>query len=109
MVYVFGAFLIYTGIRVARHNGQEVHPERNPVLRLLCRFLPMTDGYREGKFVVREGPGRERLTVTPLLAVLVAVETTDVVFAVDSSRRSSRSPTPSPSWACAPSTSCPPA
>ncbi len=84
MVYLFGAFLIYTGIRMARHSNQEVHPERNPVLRLVRRVLPMTDGYRGQKFLVREGPGRGRLMATPLLAVLIAVETTDVVFAVDS-------------------------
>ena len=81
MVYLFGAFLVYTGIRMARHNNQEVHPERNPVLRLLRRVLPMTDGYRGQKLLVRE---RGKLMATPLLAVLIAVETTDVVFAVDS-------------------------
>ena len=81
MVYLFGAFLIYTGIRMARHSNQEVHPERNPVLRLLRRVLPMTDGYRGQKLLVRE---RGKLMATPLLAVLIAVETTDVVFAVDS-------------------------
>jgi len=81
MVYVFGAFLIYTGIRMASHSNQEVHPERNPVLRLLRRVLPLTDGYRGQKLLVRE---RGKLMATPLLAVLVAVETTDVVFAVDS-------------------------
>ena len=84
MVYLFGAFLIYTGIRMARHSNQEVHPERNPVLRLLRRILPMTSSYRGQKFLVWEGPGRSRLMATPLLAVLIAVETTDVVFAVDS-------------------------
>ena len=81
MVYLFGAFLVYTGIRMARHSNQEVHPERNPVLRLLRRVLPMTDGYRGQKLLVRE---RGKLMATPLLAVLIAVETTDVVFAVDS-------------------------
>ena len=81
MVYVFGGFLIYTGVRMARHSNEEVHPKRNPALRLLGRFLPMTDGYRGQKFLVHE---RGRLVATPLLAVLIAVETTDVVFAVDS-------------------------
>ncbi len=81
MVYLFGVFLIYTGIRMARHSNQEVHPERNPVLRLLRRVLPMTDGYRGQKLLVREGG---KLMATPLLAVLIAVESTDVVFAVDS-------------------------
>ena len=81
MVYLFGAFLIYTGIRMARHSNREARPERNPVLRLLRRILPMTDGYRGQKLLVRE---RGKLMATPLLAVLIAVETTDVVFAVDS-------------------------
>ncbi len=81
MVYVFGVFLIYTGVRMARHGNQEVHPERNPLIRLLGRVMPMTDGYRGQKFVVREGG---KWVATPLLAVLIAVETTDVVFAVDS-------------------------
>jgi tellurite resistance protein TerC len=81
MVYLLGAFLIYTGIRMARHSNQEVYPERNPVLRLLRHILPMTDGYRGQKLLVRE---RGKLMATPLLAVLIAVETTDVVFAVDS-------------------------
>ncbi len=81
MVYLFGVFLIYTGIRVARHSNREVHPGRNPVLRLLRRILPMTDGYRGQKLLVRE---HGKLMATPLLAVLIAVESTDVVFAVDS-------------------------
>ncbi len=81
MVYVFGAFLIYTGVRMARHSNEEVNPERNLVLKLLRRLLPMTSGYRGQRFLVRE---KGVLMVTPLLAVLVAVETTDVIFAVDS-------------------------
>jgi tellurite resistance protein TerC len=66
MVYVFGAFSIYTGVRMACHSNEEVHPERNPVLRLLRRLLPMTDGYRGQRFLVCE---RGRLMATPLLAV----------------------------------------
>jgi tellurite resistance protein TerC len=81
MVYVFGAFLIYTGVRMAFHSNEEVHPERNPVLRLLRRLLPMTSGYRGQRFLVRE---KGMPMATPLLAVLIAVETTDVIFAVDS-------------------------
>jgi tellurite resistance protein TerC len=81
MVYVFGIFLIYTGIRMARHRDSEMDPGRNPLLRLLGRLLPMTGDYRGQKFFVRENG---KLLATPLLAVLVAVETTDVVFAVDS-------------------------
>lgn len=82
MIYVFGIFLIYTGIRMARHrDDKRVHPERNPISKLARRALPVTSDYRGQKFVVREG---ERLMATPLLAVLITVETTDVIFAVDS-------------------------
>jgi len=81
MIYVFGAFLIATGVRMARHSEQAVHPERNPVLRALRRLVPMTSDYREQQLVVREGGRR---LATPLVAVLVAVATTDVVFALDS-------------------------
>jgi tellurite resistance protein TerC len=81
MVYVFGAFLIYTGIRMAMHGDTEVHPERNPVLRLVRRLVPVTDDFRGEKFFVRHGG---KLMATPLFAVIVVVGTTDVVFAVDS-------------------------
>jgi len=81
MIFVFGALLVITGIRMATHRGEEVRPDRNPVLRLLRRFVPITDGYRGPRFVVRE---EGRRWITPLLAVLVVVETTDVVFAIDS-------------------------
>jgi tellurite resistance protein TerC len=81
MIYAFGAFLIYTGIRMAFHRDSEVHPERNPVLRLVRRVVPMTPDFEgEGFFVRRAG----RLCATPLFAVIVVVMTTDVVFAVDS-------------------------
>ena len=79
--YVFGALLLVTGIRLARSSGNHVDPGRNPVLRLMHRLVPMTEEYDDERMVVRrEG----RLMVTPLLAVVVVVATTDVVFAVDS-------------------------
>ena len=81
MFYVFGAFLVYTGIRMARHGDVEVHPDRNIVLRAARRLFPMTSGYRGQKFLVMENGRR---FATPLLAVLIVVETTDIVFAVDS-------------------------
>jgi tellurite resistance protein TerC len=81
MVYVFGAFLVLTGIKMARHQGVEVHPEHNPVLRLVRRAVPMTSDYRGQRFFARE---LGRRLATPMLAVLVVVETTDIVFAVDS-------------------------
>lgn len=80
-MYVFGAFLVVTGARLAVHRDEEVHPERNPVLRLFRRVVPSTSAYRGQRFVVREAG---RLVATPLLAVLVMVETTDILFAVDS-------------------------
>jgi tellurite resistance protein TerC len=80
-IYVFGALLVVTGARMATHSDTEVHPDRNPVLNLLRRAVPITDEYHEQHFFVRrEG----RRWATPLLAVLVVIETTDVVFAIDS-------------------------
>ncbi|MCA3747846.1 MAG: TerC family protein [Rubrobacter sp.] len=81
IVYVFGAFLIYTGIRMALHRDVEVHPERNPVLRLVRRFVPMTKDFEGERFFVRRSG---RLLATPLFAVITVVMTTDVIFAVDS-------------------------
>jgi tellurite resistance protein TerC len=81
MVYVFGIFLIYTGIRMAFHRDEEVHPERNPVLLLVRRMLPMTKDFQGQRFFVRQAG---KLYATPLLAVVAVVGTTDVIFAVDS-------------------------
>lgn len=81
VIYVFGAFLVFTGVKIARHSDAEVHPERNPVLKLVRRVIPSTDEYDGQKlFTVRNA----RRVATPLFVVLVLVETTDVVFAVDS-------------------------
>ena len=80
-IYLFGGFLVLTGIRMARHRSVEIHPERNPVLRLLRRVLPMTSRFEGDRlFVHQEG----RRVATPLLAALMLVATFDVVFAVDS-------------------------
>jgi tellurite resistance protein TerC len=79
--YAFGALLLYTAWKLARHDGGEVEPERNPALRALRRLVPMSRDYHGDRLVVRVGRGR---TATPLLAVFVVVATTDVVFAVDS-------------------------
>jgi tellurite resistance protein TerC len=81
MVYVFGIFLIYTGIRMAFHRDEEVHPERNPLLLLVRRMFPMTPDFQGERFFMRQGG---KLYATPLLAVVAVVGTTDVVFAVDS-------------------------
>jgi tellurite resistance protein TerC len=80
-IYVFGAFLVFTGIRLARHRTVEIHPERNPVLKLVTRILPMSRTYHEDRLVARE---RGALVATPMLAVLALIATFDVVFAVDS-------------------------
>jgi tellurite resistance protein TerC len=81
VIYVFGAFLILTGVKMALAKDIEIDPERNPALWLLRRFMPVTNDYRDGKFFVRHGGRR---LATPLLIALLVVETTDLVFAVDS-------------------------
>jgi tellurite resistance protein TerC len=80
IVYAFGALLVYSGIKLFRQKEAEIHPEKNPVLRLFRRWMPVTHDYEGGKFFVRR-PG---LYATPLLIVLLVVETTDLLFAVDS-------------------------
>lgn len=80
VIYLFGLLLVYSGVRLLFQRGAQVDPERNPVLRMFRRLTPVTDDYVGGKFFVR----RERLYATPLLLVLLVVETTDVIFAVDS-------------------------
>ena len=81
ILYVFGAFLLITAFRVARHKEAEVHPEQNPVLRLVRRVVPSTPEYDGQKLFTRR---TGKLLATPLFAVLILIETTDVVFAVDS-------------------------
>lgn len=81
IIYVFGAFLIFTGFRLAVEKDKEIHPERNPLLRLFRRYVPTTDQYDGGKFFVRRNG---QLLATPLFVVLLVVEMTDVVFAIDS-------------------------
>lgn len=81
IIYIFGAFLILTGIRMAREKEKEVPVERNPVIKLFRRFMGITESYEGDKFFVkRDG----RRLATPLFVVLLIVETTDVIFAVDS-------------------------
>lgn len=80
VIYLFGALLVYSGIKLFRQKGEDVNPEKNPLLRLFRRWIPITDDYQGERFFVR----RPTLYATPLLAVLLMVETTDVAFAVDS-------------------------
>ncbi len=81
ILYIFGGFLILTGIKMALKSAEPVGPERNPVVRLVRKVVPMADGYRGSNFFVRENG---RLLATPIFLVLVLVEASDVVFAVDS-------------------------
>jgi tellurite resistance protein TerC len=81
VAYLFGAFLVFTGIKLLVQRTAEIHPERNPLFRLFKRFVPSVSHYESGHFTVVEGGRRY---ATPLLLVLVAIEATDIVFAVDS-------------------------
>ncbi len=80
IVYIFGAVLIWSGIKFLRGGETKVHPEHNPVLKHVRRWLPVTKDYVEGRFFVKDNG----LYATPLLLVLVMIETTDVLFAADS-------------------------
>jgi tellurite resistance protein TerC len=81
LIYVFGAFLIITGIKMLRHNNQKLDPGKNPVLRAFRRFVPTTDEYHGDKFwIVQNG----RRAATPLFVALIMVELSDLIFAVDS-------------------------
>lgn len=80
VIYAFGALLVYSGVRLLLQRGAEINPEKNPLLRFARRILPVTPDYVDGKFFVREAT----LCATPLLLVLLVIETTDVIFAVDS-------------------------
>ena len=87
VLYVFGAFLVWTGYRMARQDERAIEPEANPVIRLVRRLVPVTGTYHGPSFFIREpagigGPARR--LATPLFVVLVLVETTDLIFAVDS-------------------------
>jgi tellurite resistance protein TerC len=80
LMYVFGAFLIYSGIRFLARGKSKLHPEKSWLLTLFRRIIPVTEDYEGGKFMVR----RARLYATPLLIVLLLIETTDLLFATDS-------------------------
>jgi tellurite resistance protein TerC len=84
ILYVFGALLIYSGIRLGFAGEHQIDPATNPAVRALRRFIPVTDDYQGGHFFVRGWNGNPGLYATPLLVVLAVIETTDVLFAVDS-------------------------
>lgn len=81
IIYVFGAFLILTGIKMILKREEEIHPERNPIVRGFKKLMPVTPDYRGDKFFDRENGKR---VATPLFVVLLLVEFTDLIFAVDS-------------------------
>ncbi|MET0903713.1 MAG: TerC family protein [Acidimicrobiales bacterium] len=81
MLFVFGGFLIFTAIRLLRHDDEEIHPENNPVLKLVRKVVPSTSEYHGQKMFIREAGKR---LATPLFTVLIVIETSDVIFAIDS-------------------------
>jgi tellurite resistance protein TerC len=81
IIYIFGAFLIVTGIRMALKKEGTIHPNQNPIVKLVRRIVPVTNDYQQDHFVVRQNG---KLWITPLLLVLLVIETSDLLFAVDS-------------------------
>jgi tellurite resistance protein TerC len=97
MIYLFGAFLVFTAVKMVRHSDKQIDPGKNPLVRALRKVMPVTEHYHDQKFFIRRselgedetaGQGKlsttGRLVATPMFAVLLAIETSDVVFAVDS-------------------------
>ena len=84
ILYLFGALLIYSGIRLGFSGEHQVDPAKNPAVRALRRLIPVTDDFQGSHFFVRGWKGSAGLYATPLLVVLAVIETTDVLFAVDS-------------------------
>jgi len=85
IIYIFGAFLVFTGIRTAMHDADDFDTESSLPIRVIRRLMPVTNAYHGQRFFVREqGHRRSRLMATPLFVVLALVETTDLIFAVDS-------------------------
>jgi tellurite resistance protein TerC len=81
IIYIFGAFLIFTGVRMALHRNEAFEPEQNPLVKLVRRIIPVTPNYHGQRFFVRQAG---TLVATPLFLALVLIEFTDLVFAVDS-------------------------
>jgi tellurite resistance protein TerC len=80
-IYIFGALLIYTGYRMFYHNNVKIAPDKNPIIRFLKKFMPVTPHLQEDNFFVKLDGKRY---ATPLFLVLILIETTDLIFAVDS-------------------------
>lgn len=81
VIYLLGGFLVITGIKLGMKKDKEIHPESNIVIRLFQRFFPVTPHFFEDKFFIKQ---KGRYLATPLFLVLLAIETTDVIFAIDS-------------------------
>ena len=81
VLYVFGALLVYTGIQLAAEKDKKLEPEKNPVLRIFRKLVPVTENYEGDRFFVKRAA---KLYATPLLVVLIVIETTDLIFAADS-------------------------
>ena len=84
LLYLFGALLVYSGIRLFMTGDRKVDPEKNPIVKAARKLIPVTKDYQDGKFFIRLAQENGRLYATPLLIVLLVIETTDVLFAVDS-------------------------
>ena len=84
ILYIFGAFLVISGLRFAFQGDRKVDPSSNPVVKVVRRLLPITNEYHGGKFFIRNPSQKSLLCGTPLLVVLLMIETSDVLFAVDS-------------------------
>jgi tellurite resistance protein TerC len=81
LLYIFGLILIYSAIKLLTSRGKKVSVDKNPVVRIVGKFLPVTDGYLDGQFFVRKN---KKIIFTPLFLTLIVVETTDIMFALDS-------------------------
>jgi TerC family integral membrane protein len=84
LFFIFGALLIYSGIRLCVMGAHQIDPSANPVVKAFRSWMPVTEDYHGGRFVLRNAQDNGRLYATPLLIVLLVIETTDVLFAVDS-------------------------
>jgi tellurite resistance protein TerC len=81
LIYIFGGFLVITGIRMVVGQEKPMEPEKNPLVRLLKKFLPVTSSFEGDNFFVRK---ENKLWATPLFVVVILIEATDLIFAVDS-------------------------
>ncbi len=81
IIYIFGAFLIFTGIKLGLEKDKKIEPEKNPILKIVRRYIPITKQYHGQNFFIKRNG---RYIATPMFVVLVVIETTDIVFALDS-------------------------